>query len=120
MINACKVPVSHRRLVRTPDAIELVRLFRLQRKGEAMMKAFMRQLMLSAGIGLFAAIGGHADAGTITFDTEPTGPFSSFTESGYTVIAIPATPVTHRRFRMWGGLTRTFSLMAIRATSLAH
>jgi hypothetical protein len=57
-----------------------------------MMKAFMRQLMFSAGIGLFAAIGGHADAGTITFDTQPTGTFSSFTESGYTVTAIPGDP----------------------------
>ena len=57
-----------------------------------MMKAFMRQLMLSAGIGLFAAIGGHADAGTITFDTQPTGTFSSFMESGYTVTAIPGNP----------------------------
>jgi len=61
--------------------------------GWAMMKDLVRQMMFSvAAIGLVAVLGGRADAGTITFDTQPTGTFSSFTEAGFTVTAIPGNP----------------------------
>jgi hypothetical protein len=51
-----------------------------------------RQVMFAATAGLFFGIGGYADAATITFDTQPTGAISSFTEAGFTISSTVGDP----------------------------
>jgi len=51
-----------------------------------MVEKFMRPAMFAAAASaLVFGIGGYANAATITFDTQPTGVISSFTEAGYTI-----------------------------------
>ena len=54
---------------------------------------FTRQAMFAAATsGLVFGIGGYADAATITFDTQPAGAISSFTEAGFTISSAPGDP----------------------------
>ncbi|MFY9972052.1 MAG: PEP-CTERM sorting domain-containing protein [Roseiarcus sp.] len=54
---------------------------------------FARQVMFAAATaGLVFGIGSYAHAATITFDTQPTGAISSFTEAGYTISSVPGDP----------------------------
>jgi hypothetical protein len=54
---------------------------------------FTRLAMFAAATtGLVFGIGGYADAATITFDTQPTGAISSFTEAGFTITSTVGDP----------------------------
>jgi hypothetical protein len=54
---------------------------------------FVRQVMFAAATtGLVFGIGSYAGAATITFDAQPTGAISSFTEAGYTISSMVGDP----------------------------
>jgi hypothetical protein len=54
--------------------------------------SFARQVMFALTTGLVFGIAGYAGAATITFDTQPTGAISSFTESGFTISSMTGDP----------------------------